>query len=186
MIPFGEVRWTDVKGRPSWRWATVTSRSPALALVVDGDEAPIGVEPTVLAHVGPLTVGTRVWCQVTPGGAVVIIGRAGPPLLRPLVLTGGWSPDAAEWAPPTFMVDSAGFVRLDGRVAGGTDMIITTLPPGARPAARTALLGLGRVGTGLESPQRIDVLPSGEVQAIWFSTPGAWLSLSGLSFPAAR
>lgn len=76
MIPFGEVRWTEVRGRPVWRWATVTATSPSLGLTIEGDVEPIGVPPTVLEHVGTLDAGDRVWCQIQPGGAVVVIGKA--------------------------------------------------------------------------------------------------------------
>ena len=183
MIPFGDLHWSDVKGRPSWRWATVTATSPALALVVDGDEAPIGVEPTVLAHVGPLTVGTRVWCQVTPGGAVVAVGRAGPPLLRPLPLAAGWAWDTSFASPPpTFMIDASRIVHLSGRVAPGAGATtdVAMLPVAARPSSRHALLTIGEA----DAPHRITVFPSGRVLAP--SPPPEWLSLSGLSFPAAR
>ena len=76
MIPFGELRWSDIRGRPVWRWATVTATSPTLSLTIDGDADPIGVPPTVPAHVGTIDAGDRVWVQIQPGGAVVVIGKA--------------------------------------------------------------------------------------------------------------
>lgn len=76
MIPFGDVHWSEVRGRPSWRWATVTATTPTLELTVEGDEEPLEVPPTVLAHVGPLAVADKVWTQIIPGGAIVVIGKA--------------------------------------------------------------------------------------------------------------
>lgn len=71
----GQVHWRDVQGRPVWRWAEVVETSPELSLMIDGDVAPIGAPPTVLAHVDALTVGDWVWCQITSGGSVVVIGK---------------------------------------------------------------------------------------------------------------
>lgn len=182
MIPLGPVRWSDVVGRPLWRWATVTATSPELRITVDGELDPIGVEPTVLGHVGPLTMGARVRIRITPGGAVDVVGRAGMPQLRPLLLTDGWTPYGAPWAQPTFMVDGAGFVRLDGMVSGGTSATIATLPVGARPLGQTVL---STAGSGASPHRRVDVHPSGVIELVTLPEP-TWLSLSGLSFPAAR
>lgn len=71
---FGDVYWSDVKGRPVWLRARVTTASP-LGLTVEGDTEPIGVPPTVLAHVGTLAAGDVVHVRVNPGGAVVVEGK---------------------------------------------------------------------------------------------------------------
>lgn len=71
----GPVRWRDILGRPTWRWAAVTSVGPVV-LTMDGDLDPLETSPTVLAHVGSLTTSDRVWCRIEPGGAVVVVGKA--------------------------------------------------------------------------------------------------------------
>lgn len=76
MMQLGPIRWTDILGRPVWRWAEVTDTTPTVQLTIDGDTAPVGAPPTVLAHVGTLTVGDRVWAQISPGGAIVVLGKA--------------------------------------------------------------------------------------------------------------
>lgn len=72
----GDVHWRDVQGKPGWHWATVTSTNVGVELTVDGDDAPLEVAPDVLAHVGPLTLADRVYVQIFPGGACVVIGKA--------------------------------------------------------------------------------------------------------------
>ena len=73
---FGPVHWRDIGGRPAFRWAVVTATSPGVVLTMDGDDGPLEVPPTVLAHVGPLTTSDRVWCRIESGGAVVVVGKA--------------------------------------------------------------------------------------------------------------
>lgn len=53
-----------------WTWATVTATSP-LRVRRDGEAAALDLTPDVLAHVGTLSVGHRVWCQIRARRVIV-------------------------------------------------------------------------------------------------------------------
>ena len=77
-------------------------------------------------------------------------------------------------------VDPAGFrktgnrVELKGTIAGGTDVVVFTLPEGYRPASEQQFQVASGSGTSV-----VTISPNGDVLA----DPNAgWVSLNGISF----
>lgn len=67
------VQWRDLLGAPSWWWGVVETTSP-LTVTREGEDSP--VPASVLAHVGALSVGARVWCQRSSDRTVIVYGKA--------------------------------------------------------------------------------------------------------------
>jgi hypothetical protein len=72
---------TDVKDITSFKWATVTATSP-LAIKLDGDTAPLALEPDSLVDPATLLVGDRVRVELSLRKAVVHGVSRGVALLK--------------------------------------------------------------------------------------------------------
>lgn len=98
------------------------------------------------------------------------------PAIVALTPAAGWSNYGAGYAPVT-SAKSGGVVTVTGLLAGSGVGVVLTLPLGHRPAQ--AMIFTTSTASGAA---RVDVASNGDV----FATSGvtAWLSLSGISFPA--
>lgn len=104
------------------------------------------------------------------------VGAAGEP-----AFTNGWANNSAADAPTGFLLDSEGFVHLQGVVAGGTlGSTVFTLPAGYRPAATVNLAGTGNGGAAVQ----VRITSMGAV-TIPFGAAGGWNSITVAPFQAA-
>ena len=169
----------------SFMWGTVTQASP-VRIRLDGEDTELEIAPDCLVDPESLTVGQRVWCQLS-GRRLLILGK-----------TGKGIPDSG-WITPTFQNGwenfgwwhtDAGFrligdvVHLRGHVKSGTaNSTIFTLPPGYRPTAEHTVAGVaGRHTTPYmeQKPVMVSIHHDGRV---WTTGAGTdWVSLAGISF----
>ncbi len=102
--------------------------------------------------------------------------RKEAPAFLPLTLSGGAATVLGE-APPAFDVDPVGYVHLQGTFLGAAGTAFT-LPPGARPAARSWFAVRQEAGSGV-----LTIEPNGEATVA--SAGGDDVSLDGVTFAAA-
>ena len=100
---------------------------------------------------------------------------------QPLLLADGWTDYGFDYAGASIHKDARGMVHLSGLIRSGDwPALVANLPDGFRPAARVIAGGNVHI-----SDARVDILPTGEVLYIAGRQHWDWLSLSGISFPAA-
>jgi len=186
-------QYRAVLGVPSYRWATVTSVNPLRIQLDAPDTAPLPFTPDSLIPLSELTVGVRVWVQLTQPADMtaqryaLIVGSGGGGDTGWITPTfqNAWVNYGSPYAPAGYRM-LGGVLYLRGLVKSGTvstdqtatsPATIFTLPAQYRPAYQMMLVTYSNNAIG-----RCDVMATtGQVLAVAGSN--VWFNLSGLSVP---
>lgn len=166
------------KPSSDFRWATVVNTDP-LVIRMDGESQPVGATPSSL--VGALEPGNRVWVQ-SYGRALIVIGTSAytppeppppEPVWQSVTLLNGWIA-YPNFATPSYMVRSDGWVVLRGMVRDGTwNMPIGSIPSSLCPDYTYPFTVISAAGA-----VRMDIEPDGDIKL--GAGTGTWASLHGM------
>lgn len=168
--------------KASFQWSASNAQAYSVSTRVNGSAwstPEITTATTKSVDTGPnQTVSIRVIAYNDTTNSATAQFDTQTDLFTDLNLENGWVPYGSTYAPPSFTITSAGYVKVRGLIKDGSGKI-TTLPDGFRPSQRIMI-------TVMATPNIaawLTVSPDGTVSMTNGTTYG-WLSLDNVSFLA--